>query len=98
MIFNRRARTWGTLLRIVSSESPLVLAEEAVWRVEKHRPKRGFAKLAAEAGCPVRARHIGHYQPNLSPCSDEERAALVQPANQVSQALFPSLISENLTL
>ncbi|PYV25794.1 MAG: hypothetical protein DMG27_08715 [Acidobacteria bacterium] len=98
MIFNRRARTWGTLLRIVSSESPLVLAKEAVWRVEKHRRRRGFAKLAAEAGCPVRARHIGYYQPNLSACSDEGRAALVQTANQVCQGRFPLLSYENLTL
>src|SRR5208282_5408322 len=91
-------RTWRNLLRIVSRESPLVLAKEAVWRLEKRQRRKGFPKLIAGAGCPVRLRNIPYYSPDLSACSDEGRTALVQTADQACQGRFPLLSYENLIL
>ncbi|MGO9275600.1 MAG: alginate lyase family protein [Terriglobia bacterium] len=74
------------------------MAKEAIWRVEKRQRRKGFPKLIAEAGCPVRLRSISYYRPTLFACSDEARTALVQAANEACQGRFPLLSYENLVL
>ena len=91
-------RTWRNLLQIVSRESPLVLAKEALWRVERYQRRKGFARLIAEGGCPVRVRNLPYYSPVSSSCSDEGRTVLVRTADQICKGRFTLLSYENLVL
>ncbi len=91
-------RTWGNLLRILSKESPWILAKEAVWRSGQRQRKMRFARLVDRAGCPVRFRNIPYYRPILSSCSDQAAATIVQTAEHICQGRFPLLSYEHTKL
>ncbi len=91
-------RTWGNLLRILSKESPWVLAKEALWRSGQRRRKLRFSRLIGRGGCPVQFRNIPYYRPMCFACSDRTAATILQTAEDICRGRFPLLSYEHTDL
>lgn len=91
-------RTWGTILRILSQESPIIIVKEIVWRFEQQRRIRKFSALLENFKCPVRVRYIPYYQPDLTRCSEQVRFAILNSAEEVCQGRYPLLSYATQTL
>ena len=69
-------------------ESPITLAREALWRVQRKWVRRQFSARLSSGECPVRFRRVGYYD-LMRQCSGGQDAALwLDFANAICQGEF----------
>jgi hypothetical protein len=78
------------LTRVLRRESPLVVAREAFWRVQRAwNKKRTLSRLEHPGRVTFRA--IPYYQPNLQEISEHSRALIVAYADKIRSGRYPFL-------
>ncbi len=77
------------LLNVLHRESPLIVAQEALWRSRRRWRQIQFKSRIESASCPVVYRPVRYYQPSPSGMDQRSREVILRAADVVCGGGFP---------
>jgi hypothetical protein len=76
---------------ILSQESPIALAREALWRTQKGWRRKRLLVQLDRAQCPVKFRNMPYYAPNVPALTQNSKTIVVDYANEIGRGRFSFL-------